>query len=252
MTELAFNPLPWSYSKLTTGAKCSLACFLNETRPRLSQDERNLPEETKIGIFLHQLAHLFLTTGEVYFDISKDFPVVYFKNFKNFFITHLPKLKKLIGDPVLVKSEIKIRLDKEFNPCYGWPNGFLVGSIDLFLYNSEKKHLIIVDYKTTRDPQSLTWDDYKNQLKLYSFLFHKGYGEVKKIGLISYLVFTDTLKWLTDGLVPFDEDESKKFLSNLLQTTYTNLLEIKPTRTSFCKFCNHLAICPLMGKDDVN
>ncbi len=211
-------------------------------------------KETEIGIAIHKLAKLLLdTSGEISIPLSKDdwvIPPAYFINLQQFIVKEVPKLKSLVGPDSMLFPETQIRLDEDWTPTFGWPNGFIVGALDLAIYDPNTKTCVIVDYKTGNTSEEDLIKYYKPQLELYSLLFHLGHAPVEKIGLIIRAGHSSQSLWLTDGLEDFDLSLPMGALRENITKAHENLKVITPTPHFMCKYCAFRIMCTSYKEDE--
>lgn len=247
----SFNPLPWSWSKLNMARKCSYAVWLGHNQLIPTSQQAPQRQETEDGLVLHKLANFFLSDGSAKhtFTIPDGYtiPSYFFTHLGNFFRRDLPRLRELIGNHFLL-PELRVGIDRQLRPVYGFPNGYLVGSLDLALYNPETQDLIIVDYKTERNPAIDLTEYYRAQLELYVFLFNHAYKSVKRFQLAIHAVAPDELKWLTDGWTEFDPEVGLRKVVSLITEATENLKTIEPSENPLCIYCSYKHQCPLFSE----
>jgi hypothetical protein len=172
-------------------------------------------------------------------------PPSIFLSLQDFVVNELPRLKKKMGEDVEVIPELQVRLDEKLEPEFGWPNGFIVGYLDLALYSPTTKTCLIIDHKTGELDEASLASYYRSQLELYGLLFHRGYAPIERLGLLLRAGQTSQSFWLTDGFEAFDLEASVKHLQANIQKALDNLKVIQPTKNGLCRYCSVRGLCPI-------
>ena len=245
MPPVRLEPRPWSWTRLNQAQRCSYAFFLGSANLIPSDKRAAKRKETQIGIGLHKVARFLLETeGEMTITLGDDWviPISYYVSLQSFIMNELPKLKALVGPDAEVVPELQIRLDEDLNPEFGWPNGFIVGGLDLSIYSPTTKNCVIVDYKTGNTSDEDLVKYYRPQLELYSLLFHRGYAPIERIGLV---IQAGKSHWLTDQLEPFNLDSALLHLQTHVDKALANLEVIQPQENGLCRYCSFRSLCPI-------
>lgn len=253
MSSVRLDPLPWSWTRLSLAQRCSYAFFL-ETTSLIPSDQKGWKrKETEIGLALHRLARLLLERqGEVTITFGDDWivPPSIFLSLQDFVVKELPKLKAMVGPDTELLPELQIRLDEKLEPDFGWPNGFIVGSLDLSLYSPTTKTCLIIDYKTGDLDEASLVSYYRPQLELYALLFHRGYAPIERIGLLLRAGRSSESFWLTDQFEDFSLKSSIAHLQGHIAKAHENLRVIQPTKNGLCRYCSVRSRCPIYEGDD--
>lgn len=130
------------------------------------------------------------------------------------------------------EKEITIKLDE---------NTQIRGFIDRLVYNIEKGHYEIHDYKTANTLPTQEKMDKDRQLALYSIAIKEMYGEEKEVILIwHYLAYNHKIiSKRTQEQLEKLKDETKKLIHEIEQTK-----EFIPRKSALCDWCEYKQICP--------
>jgi hypothetical protein len=172
-------------------------------------------------------------------------PPIFFTRIAEFFRTQFPLLKADVGSEAEVFNELKLSLDGYLRPVFGWPNGYITGVMDLAIYNPKTQDLLILDYKSERNPHLDLAGEYREQLELYSLLFHHGQAPVKRHRLVLFACYTGEILDLTGGWQEFDPTVGRGKMITLITEAIEHLKVIKPTENHLCKYCFAQTQCPL-------
>lgn len=130
------------------------------------------------------------------------------------------------------EKEIVIKLDE---------NTHIKGFIDRLVYNIEKGHYEIHDYKTAGTLPSQEKMDEDKQLALYSIAIKEMYGKDKEVILVwHYLAHNHKIiSKRTEEQLEKLKDETKKLIEEIEQTK--NFI---PNKSMLCEWCEYKSICP--------
>lgn len=130
------------------------------------------------------------------------------------------------------EKEITINLDE---------NTQIKGFIDRLVYNLEKDHYEIHDYKTANNLPTQEKMDQDRQLALYSIAIKELYGEDKEVVLIwHYLAYNhQIISKRTKEQLENLKKETKQLIESIRQTRV-----FLPNKSVLCEWCEYKSICP--------
>ena len=130
------------------------------------------------------------------------------------------------------EKEIIINLDE---------NTQIKGFIDRLVYNIEKGHYEIHDYKTANTLPTQEKMDQDRQLALYSIAIKEMYGKDKEVVLIwHYLAYDQKIiSRRTEEQLEKLKEETKKLIEDIRETKV-----FLPNKSILCEWCEYKSLCP--------
>lgn len=130
------------------------------------------------------------------------------------------------------EKEIIIKLDE---------NTHIRGFIDRLVYDIEKGHYEIHDYKTASTLPSQEKMDEDRQLALYSIAIKEMYGKDKEVVLVwHYLAYNHKIvSRRTEEQLEKLKEETKKLIEEIEQTK-----EFISNKSMLCEWCEYKSLCP--------
>lgn len=130
------------------------------------------------------------------------------------------------------EKEITIHLDEDTQ---------IRGFIDRLVYDIEKGHYEIHDYKTANTLPTQEKMDADRQLALYSIAIKEMYGKDKEVVLIWHYLAYDhkIISRRTEEQLEKLKEETKKLIEDIRQTRV-----FLPNKSILCEWCEYKSICP--------
>jgi putative RecB family exonuclease len=130
------------------------------------------------------------------------------------------------------EKEITIELDK---------NTSIRGFVDRLVYDIEKGHYEIHDYKTSNTLPTQEKMDEDRQLALYSIAIKEMYGQDKEVVLVwHYLAYNHKIvSRRTQEQLEKLKEETKKLIQEIEQTK-----EFISNKSMLCEWCEYKSLCP--------
>jgi len=163
----------------------------------------------------------------------------YFNKGLQFLIDYYMKHKPFSDNTIDIEKRVFIDIDKEGKYK-------MQGFIDRLVYNLEKGHYEVHDYKTSNSlplPETIEKD---RQLALYSIAIKDAFGYDKEVVLVwHYLAFNRRI----------ESRRTNEQLENLKSEIIDLINEIEtaedfpPSKSALCNWCEYQSICPLWNPD---
>ncbi len=163
----------------------------------------------------------------------------YFNKGLQFLIDYYMKHKPFSDNTIDIEKRVFINIDKEGKYK-------LQGFIDRLVYNLEKDHYEVHDYKTSNNlplPETIEKD---RQLALYSIAIKDAFGYDKEVVLVwHYLAFNRRIE---SRRTNEQLENLKSEIIDLINEVET-AEEFPPNKSALCNWCEFQPICPLWNPD---
>lgn len=163
----------------------------------------------------------------------------YFNKGLQFLIDYYMKHKPFDDNTIDIEKRVFINIDKDGKYT-------LQGFIDRLVYNLEKDHYEIHDYKTSNNlppPEAVEKD---RQLALYSIAIKDAFGYDKNVVLVwHYLAFNRRIE---SRRTNEQLENLKSEIIDLINEVET-AEEFPPNKSGLCNWCEYQPICPIWNPD---